>query len=99
MVKYFITIALMGGISTVFYQQPSCVAANQVHKKEKAPYEAFGTQLKRERIAHQIDNQVFAKKIGVSVEQLRIMEAGQKLPSKEQLYKMEDILSVTLLID
>ena len=57
----------------------------------------YGRRIRAFRKLKRIQQVEFAKRIGISVTILGRIERGEKMPSKEQLQKIADALSINIL--
>ena len=104
MVKYLITLFIVGIVSTMLYQQPACNAANAksiVHTKNgaKKSFPTLGKQIQEERLKKNWTTSDFALATGISSDDLENIETGKRVPSKKKLYKIEETLEVTFEIE
>ncbi len=100
MVKYLITLFVMCIVSTLLYQQPACNAANgkliAVPKNsQKAPFAKLGKEIRAARLENNWSENTLATLIGISDDELNRIETGKQIPSKEKLYKIEEVLERT----
>lgn len=100
MVKYLITLFVMCIVSTLLYQQPACNAANgkpvAISKNnQKSPFAKLGKEIRATRLKNNWSENTFATLIGISDDELTRIETGKQIPSKEKLYKIEEVLEKT----
>ncbi len=101
MVKYVLTLLLMGTVSALIYQQPACSASNHatssaILDQHKTPFIAIGQQVRVARLKKQIGTEAFTDALNITPQKLDDIEKGRTMPNKEILYQMEAILNVTI---
>ncbi len=100
MVKFGLILLMIGVVSTLIYQQPTCnTYSSSLHKTDlkassHTPYLAFGTKIKNERIKQHYSVKQLVNALQISQKQLENIENGSIMPVKETFYRIESILGV-----
>ncbi len=104
MVKYLITLFIVGIASTMLYQQPACNAANaksivRTKGSVKKSFPTLGKQIQEERLKKNWTTSDFALATRITSDDLENIETEKSTPTKTQLYKIEETLETTFEIE
>jgi ribosome-binding protein aMBF1 (putative translation factor) len=97
--KYLLLLVCAGFILFGSLSNSGVVANDAINLKKDEYVSPVGEQIRKARISHRMTQEELAPLIGISVIELKSIEGNRATPTKEVLFKAQDILHSEFLLD